>query len=229
MLQLKKLTAFLGMYMACICLCACSDSGSEMVLIGSEESLSTWSDGNQQASELEKNYREKSERTGMATENLVGVEGETEEFIRVYVCGAVVKPGVVMIPAGSRVEKALEAAGGFAENANCTYVNLAAWVTDGQMLYFPTVEEAEEGGNQAFWEQNQGSGESDYGEVSLVNINKADVEQLSTLPGIGERRAAEIIAYREANGLFETCEDIMCVPGIKSGLFEKIRNQITVK
>jgi len=140
---------------------------------------------------------------------------QEEALIRVYVCGAVAEPGVVEIPEGSRAEDALAAAGGFAGEAAPEAVNLADWVTDGQMLYFPTKEEAEELAQQKA--------------PGLVNINTADAAQLCTLPGIGESRAADIVAYREKNGPFESCEDIMKVPGIKTSAYEKIRDKITVR
>lgn len=138
---------------------------------------------------------------------------EVPPLICVYVCGAVTKPGVVSVPQGSRAEDALLAAGGFREDAAQESVNLADWVADGQMLYFPTREEA------AAVEAESG----------LVNINAADAAQLCALPGIGESRAADIIAYREKNGAFESCEDIMKVPGIKTSVYEKIKDKISVK
>ena len=61
-----------------------------------------------------------------------------------------------------------------------------------------------------------------------MNINKADIQELMTLTGIGESRAADIIRYREENGGFQTVEDIMKVPGIKEGAFEKIKDNISV-
>lgn len=139
-------------------------------------------------------------------------------WIRVYVCGAVKNPGVVEIPEGSRAEDALLAAGGFTEEAGREAVNLADWVLDGQMLYFPTEGEVLE-------EQIQEAEAS----AGLVNINTADAAALCTLPGIGESRAADIIAYREKNGGFGSCEDIMKVPGIKTAVYEKICDRITVK
>lgn len=145
------------------------------------------------------------------------LEGQ-EALILVYVCGAVVNPGVVAVPEGSRAEDALLAAGGFSEEAERAAVNLADWVEDGQMLYFPTKEEAlERAGREAA---------ADFG---LVNINTADAALLCTLPGVGESRAADIIAYREKNGNFVSCEDIMKVPGIKTSVYEKICDKITVK
>ena len=61
-----------------------------------------------------------------------------------------------------------------------------------------------------------------------MNINRAGAQELMTLTGIGEARAADIIKYREENGGFQSVEDIMKVPGIKEGAFEKIKDQISV-
>ena len=145
-----------------------------------------------------------------------GVAQPDKKEIRVYVCGAVASPGVVSLPEDSRAEDALAAAGGFAENAWRDYVNLAERVQDGEKLYFPTLEES-----VSMPLQESGSG--------LVNINTADVAALCTLPGIGESRANDIISYREANGPFGSCEDIMNVTGIKTSVYSKISDKITVR
>lgn len=154
--------------------------------------------------------------SGIETEGLETDVQEAFTEICVYVCGAVKNPGVVYLPEGSRAADALEAAGGFDVNAAIDYVNLAAKVSDGEKLYFPNVEES------ITDLQSEGSCEK------LININTADAEILCTLPGIGETRAADIIRYRETSGLFENCEDIMKVSGIKNALFEKMRDDITV-
>lgn len=190
---------------ACMLFCSCGESGGT-ILIGSADSRTAEGQGKENAG-------------GENTSGQAEAPEETETpFIRIYVCGAVKNPGVVEIPAGSRAEDALSAAGGFAEDAAQAAVNLAEWVTDGQKLYFPAEEEAEA---QSVQEVREGAG--------LININTADVTMLCTLPGIGESRAADIIAYREANGGFESCEDIMKVAGIKNAVYEKIKDKITVK
>lgn len=147
-----------------------------------------------------------------------GALPETETPVYVYVCGAVNSPGVVALEPGSRVEDALEAAGGFADAADRSCVNLAARVTDGEQIYFPTEEEA-----------LAPEGQRRTADTGLVNINTADAAQLCTLPGIGASRAEDIIAYREENGGFQTEEDIMKVSGIKTAAYDKLRDKITVK
>ena len=136
--------------------------------------------------------------------------------ICVYVCGAVETPGIVFLPEGSSAADALEAAGGFASHAAVDAVNLAAKISDGEKLYFPDCEEYRA---QAEKQASASAG--------LVNINTADAAQLCTLPGIGESRAADIIAYREAHGGFASCEDIMNVSGIKESVYNKISDKIT--
>ncbi len=160
--------------------------------------------------------------TGVSKEVLSETSAEEKEEIQsliyVYVCGAVVCPGVVKIPDGSRAEDALLEAGGFTEDAQTDYVNLAAKVSDGEKLYFPSVEEAEklEASEEA---KRQG----------LVNINTATVEQLMTLPGIGESRARDIIAYREEYGAFQRKEDLQKVSGIKENMYQKLCDLIVVE
>lgn len=148
-----------------------------------------------------------------ATEQLAE-EPATEIFV--YVCGAVKEPGVVRLAEDSRAADALAVAGGFREDAAQDAVNLAARLTDGEKLYFPTVEET----------VAQASEDASTG---LVNINTADKETLCGLPGIGEAKAEDILRYREENGFFGSCEDIMLVPGIKTSVYNKIKEKITVK
>ena len=154
----------------------------------------------------------------------------------VYVCGAVKEPGVYAMEPGRRVFEAIEAAGGFTEQACTEYVNQATTIADGLQIWIPTREEAKKAG----WQYPQGqSAGGDVGNgsggtsgkaagTSLVNINTADSGQLCRLSGIGEAKAQAIIAYREAHGNFAKKEDIMKVAGIKQSGYEKIKDQITV-
>lgn len=143
---------------------------------------------------------------------------DDKTVIYVHVCGAVVSPGVVEVPQGSRAQAAVDAAGGFREDADTAFVNLAATVTDGEQLYIPTLEEAE-----ALRASEEAA------RSCMVDLNSADVKQLCTLPGIGESRAGDIIAYRQENGGFTGIEDIMNVPGIKESTYNKIKDLITIK
>lgn len=145
--------------------------------------------------------------------------GSEQGMIYIHVCGAVKEPGVVKLPPGSRVQDAVLAAGGFCEDADPDFVNLAAFLTDGEQLYIPTGEETAAGYTAAC----EGT------QSSLINLNTADAGMLCTLPGIGESRARDIIAYREQHGGFSAAEEIMQVPGIKESTYEKLKDLITVK
>lgn len=136
-----------------------------------------------------------------------------EDSIFVYVCGAVQQEGVYELPAGSRVYQAIEKAGGFLENAAITQINQAEVLEDEAQIYVPTVDEL---------------AEIQAEEDGKVNLNTASKEELMTLPGVGEAKANSIIQYREEQGKFQTIEDVMQISGIKEGLFEKIKDYITV-
>lgn len=154
------------------------------------------------------------------TENELEQENEEEKkTIFVYVCGAVCKAGVYELAQDGRVYEAIEKAGGFAEGAAVNQVNQAALLQDEEQLYVPTVEEA------AVQSDAGGRGEAQDGRI---NLNTAAKEELMTLRGIGEAKAESIIRYREEHGRFQSVEDIKQIEGIKDGVFEKIRDFITV-
>lgn len=149
----------------------------------------------------------------------------------VYVCGAVVNPGVYSLPENSRKYQAIEMAGGMTETAASQALNLAEAVVDGEKIQVPTLEEVESG---SFSAENSGQSQGNQiqtdnsGGSGLVNINQADVAMLMTLPGIGEGKANSIIAYRQEHGGFSTLEELMQVEGIKQGVFDKVKNQICI-
>ncbi len=177
--------------LACIVLCSC----------GNREELLLFSDAEEVQTQEE-----------MQQETAAG-----ENTISVFVCGAVVLPGVVEIPVGSRVVDALEAAGGFAEEADREYVNLAAKVGDGEKIFFPTGAEV-----QAMERSQAVAG------LGLVDINTADSGLLCTLPGIGVSRAEEILRYRELHGTFSCKEDLKKVPCITDNVYAKLQDEIIV-
>ena len=160
-----------------------------------------------------------------------GESGTASVFV--YVCGAVRTPGVYRLPAGSRVYQAIGAAGGLTGDAEDRMINQAQTVSDGEQITVPTRTEAasmpqlsENGAPEV--KQTGGSASAGVSADGKVNINTADSAALQTLNGIGASRAEEIIAYREGNGRFGCIEDIMKVSGIKTALFEKIKDRITV-
>lgn len=147
-----------------------------------------------------------------------------EEVIYVHVCGQVMVPGVYCLREESRVTDLVEMAGGFTEKAAGDYVNLAQKLADGQRIYIPSRDEVSSGSLsgeavEEVWQDNTSQ---------KVNINTADEEALMTLPGIGESKAAAIIRYREEHGGFGSIEELKQIEGIKDGVFNKIKDEITV-
>jgi competence protein ComEA len=139
--------------------------------------------------------------------------------ITVYVSGEVNQSGLYDLPAGSRVNDAIQAAGGFSANANSEALNLAEILEDGEQIDVPDLITGITTGD---------STRSSNPSLGLVDINTATLEQLDTLPEIGPITAQEIIDYREANGPFAGIEDIMDVPRIGQATFDKIKDLITV-
>lgn len=166
---------------------------------------------------------------------------EDMPLVCVHVCGLVCMPGVYGLPAGSRIYEAIEAAGGFSEEAVPDYLNLAQVLEDGMKIQVPDREQAEEwkaqglsqpgisaGAVSAGVQTPGGTGTGEGSAKARVNLNTASREELMTLRGIGASRAEDIIHYREAFGGFKSIEDIMNVSGIKDAAFEKIKDSITV-
>jgi competence protein ComEA len=151
------------------------------------------------------------------TDNETYVAGVNNQSIFVYVCGAVGQAGVYELDEGSRLYEAIELAGGMNDDADTTYLNMARVLTDGEQVVVYTVTEA-----LSLKEEEA------QAKLGLVNINTADITELTTISGIGESRAKAIIDYREKNGAFSSIEDIKNVDGIKDGLFSKIKDKITI-
>lgn len=166
---------------------------------------------------------------GTPRENNADGGASRRETVYVHVCGAVKKPGVYEMPAGSRFYEAVEAAGGFAEGACEDYLNMAAPLADGSRLEIPTQEEISEreGAGEKWPDPNSGDAAGASG--GLVNINTADADGLCKLPGVGEGRAKAIIEYREKQGGFQKKEDIMQVSGIGEKMYARMEEYLTVE
>lgn len=152
---------------------------------------------------------------------------ETEENgdIFVHVCGCVRNPGLYRLPSGARAQEAVDAAGGFTKKADREAWNLAEVLSDGIQVCIPSrKEEAEtaEGAGQT------AESPSASQEENKVNINTASMEELTQLPGIGDSRAAAIIACREELGAFTSIEEIKNAEGIGDGIFDRVKDLITV-
>lgn len=152
----------------------------------------------------------------------------TPEPIHVYVCGAVAHPGVYVIPWESRVQQAIDAAGGATANADLVRINLALRVYDEQQIYVPAVDEMATPVLPTAIPYTAGSAMS-FATGQKVNINTASVSELESLPGIGPALAQRIVDYRQSAGSFQRLEDIKKVRGIGDGIFAQIKELITVE
>lgn len=151
--------------------------------------------------------------------------------IFIDVCGAVSRPGVVRLPAESRVYQAVEAAGGLLPEAASAWINQARVLSDGEQVYVPSVDEVQA---DTRWESPAAAGSGHAADelplssaTGLIDINSADLAGLMTLSGIGEAKARAILDYRSATGPFGSIEDIKKVSGIGEGIFAKIKDHIT--
>ena len=179
-------------------------------------------------------FKEADSRAGTsATAEAAEKEESPSAVIGVFVCGAVVREGVYELPEGARVIDAVNAAGGYRDDADRTYVNQAAYVSDTERIEIPTTEEAallREADREARGADGRtGRAESPAESSGLININTAGAEELMTLPGIGESKASEIIRYRESHGPFGAVEEIMNVSGIGNSVYEKLKDCISVE
>lgn len=152
-----------------------------------------------------------------------------EKRICVFVCGAVMNEGVYYLPEGSRVIDAVNAAGGFGDDADRIYVNQAKYVSDEERVVIPTLEEAQElrsAKDSTLSGRDESEADTDDG---LININTASRKELMEIPGIGESKADRIIAYRESHGGFGAVEEIRNVSGIGGAVFDGLKGYIKVE
>ena len=184
---------------------------------------------------LKINISKKDESVVIKEDNeLLKKEEKDNNLYYVDIKGAVANPGVYSIESNKRVIDAIKMAGGLLDNSDTTNINLSKYVTDEMVIVIYTKEELEQinnsidySFNDAYQDYNNSKNKSSDNN-NLININSASLEELKTLPGIGDTKAKSIIDYRESNGKFNSIEDIQNVKGIGSSLYEKIKNNITV-
>ena len=156
------------------------------------------------------------------------VEEETIIDIYVDVKGEVKKPGVYKLSVGDRVNDAIVKAGGLTKNADIKFINLSKIVKDEMIIWVHSKEEVKDKIIIEYIYKDCDCQNISEPSETLVSINSSSLEQLMTLPGIGESKAKAIIAYREQNGSFVKLEDLMLVTGIGSSTYENLKNYITL-
>jgi competence protein ComEA len=142
----------------------------------------------------------------------------------VDVRGAVETAGVYELPPGARVQDAITAAGGLAEVADLSTINLARRVRDGEVV---TILELPASGKASPTVASVDDASIDASHPR-ININTATAEELDVLPGVGEVTAARIIAHRDQNGPFRTVDDLIQVEGIADRTIDAFRDMVTI-
>ncbi len=215
----KKMKGYTGYILFCmlLCLSGCnrqeSDGLEELQIETSKEEKSEALEENSDADDDKKTVAEDSKKAA----------------VFVYVCGAVHQPGVYEMTEDARLYEVIALAGGLKEDAAGEMVNQARLVEDGERVYIPTKEEAAAGMLENAAGESTTSGDSTgNSEAKKVNLNTAGKEELMTLPGIGESKADSILSYREEHGSFQSTEELMQISGIKEGVYNKIKDNITV-
>ena len=157
------------------------------------------------------------------SENEVKKEEPVEQdLITVDVKGAVKAPGIYDLPVGSRVNDAVQKAGGLTEQADSKSLNLAQKVSDEALVYVPTK------GEEVASQQTSSGTASSTSKDKKINLNKASLEELKQVKGLGGKRAQDIIDYRESNGKFKSVDELKKVSGIGAKTIEKLKDYVTV-
>lgn len=141
--------------------------------------------------------------------------------MKVYVSGAVRRPGVYVLDEGDRVEDAIVAAGGFADDADQNAVNLALRLKDEDHWHVPAKGDTPLTTSASITSGTTGSGK--------ININAATAKQLEELDGIGPVLAQRIVDYRDANGPFSSVDGLLEVQGIGEKTLATIRDKVEVR
>ena len=150
--------------------------------------------------------------------------------IKIHIIGEVNNPGIYELVDGSRIQDAIIAAGGENSEADLNKVNLAYELEDGQKINIPSIFDEE----TAYIYNDSGQNvivddESITSNKKKVNINKASLEELQKINGVGPSLAEKIITYREENGKFKNIEDLKNVSGIGEKKYEALKEYITIK
>lgn len=157
-----------------------------------------------------------------STEKEEKEESPEQDLITVDVKGAVKSPGIYDLPVGSRVHDAVQKAGGLTEEADSKSLNLAQKVSDEALVYVPTK------GEEAASQQAASGTSPSTSKDKKVNLNKASLEELKQVKGLGGKRAQDIIDHREANGKFKSVDELKKVSGIGAKTIEKLKDHVTV-
>lgn len=166
-----------------------------------------------------------SETSSSTSENISSAASKT---VTCDISGAVKHQGVYTLKNGARLQELIEAAGGTTDKAQIKAINRAVLLKDQDKIHIPFKGEKVE--NATSIEANASTNSNAQGENNSekINLNTANVTELQKLNGIGEKKAEQIIAYREQNGLFKKVEDLMQVSGIGEKTFAGLKDQLAI-
>ncbi|MEI5995481.1 helix-hairpin-helix domain-containing protein [Candidatus Enterococcus mansonii] len=142
--------------------------------------------------------------------------------IYVDIKGAVKKPGMYEGTGNMRVWDAIMLAGGVREDADTKQVNFSKRISDQMVIYVPLIGEVISDDQKPADSQDKSSKDTEK-----ININQANESELQALPGVGQKKAQEIIRYREENGGFKGIEEIKNISGFGDKTFEKLKDVIS--
>lgn len=150
---------------------------------------------------------------------------KNKKTITVFISGEVKNPGVVTIDIDKRLSDAIDKLGGITENADLNKINLAIKLEDESHYIIPKIGENLESNNEHF----ENDTVYDSNDNNLININTANVQELDSLPGVGEATANKIVKYREEKGKFNSIEEIKNVNGIGDKKYEELKALISIE
>lgn len=147
----------------------------------------------------------------------------------IYITGSIKVPGVYEIESGSRVYQAIDKAGGLTSEADPVAINLASPLSDGIHVHVPSLEETSNSSGSGVPSTPVGEISHSYSsnEKGKTDINRADLSDLQTLPGIGPKTAENILSYRKEKGCFRSVEELLKVKGIGPKKLEAIKDCVT--
>lgn len=212
MLKKRKIFFFIMIIIICVGVMIIKDK----INSDSNEGVYVLSEEDNKMSVNEENSNTKKEKE---------VENISTKEVTVYVSGAINNPGIVTLNQGDRLSDAVDKLGGMTEDADFNQVNLAIKVEDEKHYIIPKIGEKIE----IPVEQRQESALENKENSTKININSATIEELDTLPGVGEATANKILNYRNENGKFNSIEEIKNVNGIGDKKYEEIKDLISVK
>jgi comEA protein len=180
--------------------------------------------------------KEFSKEKAVVAESIKEGPGVDTTVVVVYITGAVKRPGIYRMKPSSRLYDVVVKAEPLPDAA-LSFINLAEPLYDGEMIYIPTLSEAQEFGlkreilgktasdlkNRSYFSDEKRGGSS----ASKVDINNASESELLSIPGIGPKTAQKIIDYRNRKGRIKDLEELLEIPGIGSKTLEKIKQYVS--